>query len=127
MIELDIVRGRDVELRLNGTILFGMTGLSVREKIKYHEVHECMSSKPAAHVSQGSEFEIRLTGMSIFDFQIPESGAFSLSVRYEDLEYVYGGCRVLSREKKVKGLGDPECVYIISAGECTWREVEDDE
>ena len=126
MSELRIIRGKDIELKLNGSPLFGVTEFTSTENKVFHEVKEYMSSKVAARVPQQPEYKIKLRAMSMFDPLIPEDGSFTLSLRYEYEEYVYGGCRVLSREKAAKGIGSPESVYSVTAESCIWREAEDE-
>ena len=127
MSDLKIIRGKDIELRINDRIIFGVTEFTAHEKTAFHEVRECMSSKPVALVPQEPEYEIKLTLMSMFDGQIPENRVFSLSLRYDDEEYVYGGCRVLSRDKVVKAMGGPLSVYTISAEDRAYHVIEEDE
>ncbi len=127
MSELRIIRGKDIILRADDGILFGVTEFGAVEKRKLHEVYECMSSKPIARIPQDTEYELKIKAMSMFDGQIPEDREFELRLRLDEADHVYTGCRTIGVVRNIKGDQNAETEYIITADGFLIREVEDEQ
>lgn len=126
MSELRIIRGRDIVLFLDDEPLFGVTEFSAAEKRVFHQVRECMRSAAVKHVPQGAHYQLKLKALNVFDGQIPEDEPFTLSVRFEDEEYVYENCRLTECVYGAKGAENAESIYTLEADSMRWQEVEDE-
>ena len=126
MSELRIIRGKDIVLFLDDEPLFGVTEFSATEKRVYHQVRECMRSAAVKHVPQEAHYQLKVKALNVFDGQIPEDELFTLSVRFEDEEYVYENCRLTECVYGAKGAENAESIYTLEADSMRWQEVEDE-
>ncbi len=126
MNELRIVRGRDIEVNIDGDIAFGITEINVRQKRRYHAVYEFMSSAPVEKVAQRAEYEIKLGIMTMFDFQIPTDRAFTLSMIEDRVEYRYEDCRVTEISQGAQGNKVVSQTFTIEAHDYRERVIEDE-
>ena len=126
MNELRIVRGRDIEVNIDGDIAFGITEINVRQKRRYHAVYEFMSSAPVEKVAQRVEYEIKLGIMTMFDFQIPTDRAFTLSMTEDEVEYSYEDCRVTEISQGAQGNKVAAQTFTIEAHDYRERVIEDE-
>ena len=126
MNELRIVRGRDIEVNIDGDIAFGITEINVRQKRRYHAVYEFMSSAPVEKVAQRVEYEIKLGIMTMFDFQIPTDRAFTLSMTEDEVEYSYEDCRVTEISQGAQGNKVASQTFTIEAHDYRERVIEDE-
>ena len=126
MSELRIVRGTDITLYLGDSPLFGVTAFSVLQKEKICDVYEYLCAKPCKRISQGTDYEIKLSMLAMFDRQLPLHGDFSLRVVDEGVTYTYEGCRVRERKTEVKGNAKAVEVFCLEA-DSVREEMTDDE
>ena len=126
MNELRIVRGRDIEVKIDGNFTFGITEINVRQKRRYHAVYEFMSSDPVEKVAQRVEYEIKLGIMSMFDFQIPTDRAFTLSMIEDGVEYSYEDCRVTEVSEGAQGNKVASQTFTVEAHDYRERVIEDE-
>ncbi len=126
MNELRIVRGRDIEVKIDGELTFGITEIKISQKRRYHAVYEFMSSDPVEKVAQRAEYEIKLGIMTMFDFQIPTDRAFTLSMTEDEVEYSYEDCRVTEISQGAQGNKVASQTFTIEAHDYRERVIEDE-
>ena len=115
MNELRLIRGTQLDVYVGEEPLFGLLSLSASQKVKYHDVYEYLSAAPCERVPQGTEYELTLRFLSLFDGQLPENESFTLTVEDGDTRYIYHDCRMLSRKMEVKGNEYAEEVITAAA------------
>ena len=125
MSELRVVRGRDLELRLNGEELCGVTFFRAVSQNKANEIREYLSSDPVAVLPGAQRHEIELSALEMFGGAVPEGESFSLSVIDPDSEYVYEGCIVVRKERSLSAKGSLSVKYLIKAEKMTKRGISD--
>lgn len=126
MNDLRLVRGRDVKAYIDQASLYGVTELDVSCKKKYHSVYEYLSSEPQATLPAGDSYQIRLKTLSLFSFLIPLDRTFVLSIRDEDVLYIFEPCRVVQRDTEVQGNENTREVFQIEAKRMREQVIDDE-
>ena len=126
MNELRIVRGTDICLYADDEPLFGVTSFTAEEKPLFHEVYEYLDSKPCDRIPQGTEYEIRIGMMSLFDHQLPVVEEFTLRLTDGDVTYCYENCRVVGRRTKTEGSGMATEEFTVKANQMEKQVAEDE-
>ena len=126
MKELRIVRGTDVKLFIGDVPLFGVTSFTAVQKNHSYDVYEYLRSEPCERVPQGSNHEIRLEFMALFDNQLPTQEDFTLRVADGNTICRYDGCRVTEQRTELKGNQKAVEVFLLEADQMR-KAVTDDE
>ena len=103
MTEFRLVRGTQITVYADESPLFGLISFSASQQIQYHEVYEYLSAEPCDRVPQGKGYAITMRFLSMFDSQLPEDEAFTLTVADGDTRYIYKDCRMTSRKTELRG------------------------
>lgn len=121
MNEMTVTRGRDIEVYLDGDLLYGLTHLRAKSRYRRRELYEYLSGEPWGCVPDGESHEIELKVLSLFGGEIPMGESFSLCIVDGDDEYVYDGCTVAQCDKDIRGDKNVTDSYLIRAGKMTKR------
>ena len=125
MTELLITRGKDLRLSAEGEALYGVTDFKARSTITGHEIHEFLSSQPAATAAVRESHELELRVLSLFGGALDGKEDFSVSVTDDEAEYIYGGCKVIKKERAANADGRVIDAYTIKAKSMTKRGIND--
>ena len=126
MSTLKVLRGRDIEAKINNSPLFGLSELDVTDKPRFRYIYEYLSETPYDAIGQGNSYRIRLKLLSMFSEQIPMDRSFSLSLNDGEYLYIYEQCRVVERYTDVQGNESVKEVFQIEAQFMREQEIDDD-
>ena len=124
MSELRVIRGRDLELKVDGDVLCGATYFKAVSQSRTREIREFLSGQPVDVLSAGGSHEIELTVLELFAGGVPEDSEFTLSVADGGSEYIYEGCRVVRRERIAPAKANLSDKYLIRAVKMTKRGIQ---
>ena len=125
MNELRITKGRDLELRINGDTLFGVTSFKAVSKRSERGIREYLSGEPVAAVAASESHEIELKALSLFGGALDGLRDFTLTAADSDAEYEYSGCNVIGRERSAEANARVTDTYTIKAKTMTKRGISD--
>lgn len=126
MSRLKLIRGRDIEARVNNCMLFGLTELDVTDKPRLRYVHEYLTDEPCGVLRQGHSYQIRLKLLTLFSDQIPTDTPFELSVSDGEYRYIYEQCRVAERTTAAQGNESAREVFRIEAQRMREQEIDNE-
>ena len=126
MTELTVTRGRDIELYADGERLYGVTRFRAVSRINRHDIFEYLSGVPYDSVNAGESHELEIKALSLFRDALPTDRSFVLTAVDGGTEYSYSGCRVVKRDRNVRGDKLLNDVYTVKADSMTKRRISDD-
>ena len=125
MTELRITKGRDLELRVNGETLYGVTSFRAVSKRSEREIREYLSGEPVAAAAASETHELELKVLSLFGSALDGLEDFTLTAVDPDAEYEYSGCNVTKRVRSVPAGANVTDSYTIKAKAVTKRGISD--
>lgn len=115
MTEFRITRSRDIELYVDDEQLFGVTEFRSRSLYESHKIREYLCGEPHAVVNGKTEYELRLSVLSLFRYAILDDADFSLRVVDEENDYIYDGCAVIRHDRCITAGKNVVDEYVIAA------------
>ena len=115
MKELRITRSKDIELYIGDEQLFGVIDFSSKEISESYPIREYLSGEPFELINGRSEYELRLSVLSLFRYAALDGGDLRLSIVDGDTTYLYEGCTVIRHDKSVKAGRNVVDEYVIAA------------
>lgn len=115
MSEFRITRSRDIELTVGGERLFGVTDFAASSVSEGYPIREYLSGEPVAVVSGKTDYELRLSVLSLFRYDVLEEDGFTLGVVDGDTAYYYDGCAVVGSKRSVRAGKNVVDEFIIRA------------
>lgn len=115
MNELRITRSRDIELYIGAEQLFGVTDFVARSDSESYPIREFLSGEAVAIINGRISYEIRLSVLSLFRYELLDENGFTLDVIDGDVVYRYEGCTVTGQERSIKAGKNVVDLFTITA------------
>lgn len=98
---LRVLKGKDVELAVNGESLCFVVEFSAKEIKDSYPITEFLSDTYVESVPLKPLYELNVTALSHLDSRVFEEDSFELSVMLSDQKYVYKNCSLTKKQKDV--------------------------
>lgn len=98
---LRVLKGKDVELALNGELLCFVVDFSAKEMKDSYPITEFLSDTYVDNIVMKPRYELNITTLSHLDSRVFEKDGFELSVQLSDQKYVYKNCSLIKTQKDV--------------------------
>lgn len=115
MNEFRITRSKDIELFIGGEQLFGVTDFQSKATYESHPIREYLSGEAFAIVNGKMTYEIKMSVLSLFHFDVIDESGFCLSVVDSETVYVYEGCTVTDLERRINAGKNVVDTFSITA------------
>ena len=115
MTELRITRSRDIELYIGDEQLFGVTDFEAKSTCESYPIREYLSGEPFEIVNSRTDYEIRMSVLSLFHFDVLDIDGFTLSVVEGDTVYQYEGCTKIAHTRKIEAGKNVVDVFTFAA------------
>lgn len=115
MNEFRITRSRDIELYIGEEQLFGVTDFQSKATYESYPIREYLSGEAFAIVNGRMTYEIKMSVLSLFNFDVLDESGFCLSVVDGDVIYVYEGCIITGIERRINAGKNVVDLFSITA------------
>lgn len=115
MNELRITRSRDIELFVGEEQLFGVTDFVAKSSCESYPIREYLSGEALEIVNAKNSYEIRLSVLSLFRYEVIAENGFTLNAVDGDVVYSYEGCAVTGQERSIREGKNMVDVFTITA------------
>lgn len=96
MQEINIINGRDINILIDGKILFQAESVEIRNTADIHKVRSCFKGDDIVHIKNKNEYKITLINLK---FKKPFENCnfydldnFTVTVRYDDTRINFENC-----------------------------------
>ncbi len=98
---LRILKGKDITISVDGTVLCFVTDFVAQESEERYEIKEFLSNEPVDSVELKKCYELKITALTHFNKKVFEKQPFTLRVCDGDTAYEYVSCRLKSAVRDV--------------------------
>ena len=98
---LRVLKGKDVELAVNGELLCFVIDFSAKEIKDSYPITEILSDTCVHNVPLTPRYELNVTALSHLDGRVFEQDCFELSVMLSEQKYVYKNCTLTKKQKDI--------------------------
>lgn len=98
---LRVLKGKDVELAVDGESLCFVVDFSAKEIKDSYPITEFLSDTYVDNIPLKPRYELSVTALSHLDEKVFEKDSFELSVKLSDQKYVYKNCTLIKTQKDV--------------------------
>lgn len=123
---LRIVKGKDIEICVNGDVLCFVTDFVAKEQRRFYKIDEILSEDSVDEIELACTYQLTVTALSHFDSSVFENDGFTLTVNDKSEIYEYSGCRLIEKRLDVNASGPIVNKFIIEAKSLNAQEVQDE-
>ncbi|MBE6824879.1 MAG: hypothetical protein E7513_05980 [Ruminococcaceae bacterium] len=98
---LRILKGKDITITVDGTVLCFVTDFVAHESEERYEIEEILNSDAVDSVQLRKSYELNITALTHFNKKVFEKQPFTLRVCDGDTAYEYVSCRLKSYYRDV--------------------------
>ncbi len=121
MIRVTLLKGDDIQVFVNGSILDAVIKVVVKKQEEYHKIYEYLSNKEVDSVLQSSKIDIELTTAYCENSILQLNTAFDLAIQGKEKSDTYKNCKIIQEETTLSNTKDLVTVYKI---QCNLQEQE---